>query len=100
MRKTTGAHCTFEFKQEAVRLSAAIGVHDAASLLTAEKNAEACAEGWSLFTHLDDTVELRLAHMDSPMEGDGALPDDAAAWHRVRTRATPLHLKVIDILSY
>lgn len=71
---------------------------DAASLLTAEENAEACAEGWSLFTHFGEIVELRLERIDSPDEGDGALSDDAAAWHRVWTRATPLHLKVIDLL--
>lgn len=79
--------------------SEAAGAQDAASLLTAEENAEACAEGWSLFTHFGEIVELRLERIDSPDEGDGALPDDAAAWHRVWTRATPLHLKVIEILK-
>ena len=77
----------------------AAGAQDAASLLTAQENAEACAEGWSLFTHFGEVVELRLERIDSPDGGDGALPDDAAAWHRVWTRATPLHLKVIDILK-
>ncbi len=72
---------------------------EAASLLTVEENAEACAEGWSLFTHFGDIVELRLERIDSPDEGEGALPDDAAAWYRVWTRATPLHLKVIEILK-
>lgn len=76
----------------------AAGAQDAASLLTAEENAEACAEGWSLFTHFGEVVELRLERIDSPDEGGAALPDDAAAWHRVWTRATPLHLKVIDLL--
>ena len=70
----------------------------AVSLLTEEEAAEACIEGWSLFTHFGETIELRLERIDSPDEGDGALPDDAAAWIRVWTRATPLHLKVIDIL--
>jgi hypothetical protein len=69
------------------------------SLLSEEENAEACAEGWSLFTHMGQTTELRLERIDSPDEGDGALPDDAAAWIRVWTRATPLHLKVIDLLK-
>jgi len=68
-------------------------------LLSAEENAEACAEGWSLFTHFGDAIEIRLERVDSPDEGDGVLPDDAAAWLRVWTRATPLHLKVIDILK-
>lgn len=71
----------------------------AASLLTEEETAEACIEGWSLFTHFGEAVELRLERIDSPDEGEGALPDDAAAWIRVWTRATPLHLKVIDILK-
>ncbi|WP_447774040.1 hypothetical protein [Variovorax boronicumulans] len=71
----------------------------AASFLTAAESIEACAEGWSLFTHVSDATELRLEHIDSPDEGDGVLPDDAAAWLRVWTRATPLHLKVIDILK-
>ena len=78
----------------------AANAQDAASLLTAQESAEACAEGWSLFTHFGELVELRLERIDSPDEGDGALPDDAAAWHRVWTRATPLHLKVIDILKH
>lgn len=72
---------------------------DGDSLLSAEENAEACAEGWSLFMHSHETLELRLERIDSPDEGDGVLPDDAAAWLRVWTRATPLHLKVIDILK-
>ncbi|MDZ4360166.1 MAG: hypothetical protein U1B84_27765 [Variovorax sp.] len=71
----------------------------AASLLTEEETAEACAEGWSLFTHFGQIIELRLEHIDCPNEGEGELPDDAAAWIRVWTRATPLHLKVIDILK-
>jgi hypothetical protein len=79
--------------------SEAIVVQDEASLLTPEESAEACAEGWSLFTHFDEIVELRLERIDSPDEGDGALLDDAAAWQRVWTRATPLHRKVIDILK-
>lgn len=70
---------------------------DEDSLLSKEENAEACAEGWSLFTHLGQTAEPRLERIDSPDDGDGALPDDAAAWTRVWTRATSLHLKVIDI---
>lgn len=70
-----------------------------APVLTPEENAEACAEGWSLFTHFGNTVELRLERIDSPDDGDEVLPDDAAAWLRVWTRATPLHLKVIEILK-
>ncbi|MFM9925446.1 hypothetical protein VLK31_20825 [Variovorax sp. H27-G14] len=96
MRQIIAEAC--EFNDFEPPRSEVAGAHDAASLLTAEENAEACAEGWSLFTHFGDIVELRLERIDSPDEGDGALPDDAAAWHRVWTRTTPLHLKVIDIL--
>ena len=88
-----------EFNDFGPPRSEAAGTPDAASLLTAEENAEACAEGWSLFTHYGELVELRLERIDSPDEGDGVLLDDAAAWLRVWTRATPLHLKVIDILK-
>ncbi len=72
---------------------------DAVLVLTAAESAEACAEGWSLFTHFGEAVELRLERIDCPEAGEGVLPDDAAAWHRVWTRATPLHLKAIDILK-
>jgi|GEM_PF-1799689 len=97
MRQITAEACDFnDFESPN---SEAIVVQDEASLLTPEESAEACAEGWSLFTHFDEIVELRLERIDSPDEGDGALLDDAAAWHRVWTRATPLHLKVIDILK-
>jgi len=97
MRQIIAEACEFnDFESPAAE---AAGVQDAASLLTAEENAEACAEGWSLFTHFGEIVELRLERIDSPDKGDGALLDDAAAWHRVWTRATPLHLKVIDILK-
>jgi hypothetical protein len=75
------------------------GAEDADSLLTAAENAQACAEGWSLFTHFGERIEIRLERIDSPDESDGALPDDAAAWLRVWACATPLHLKVIDILK-
>ncbi len=88
-----------EFNDFAPTRSEAACVQDAASLLTAEENAQACAEGWSLFTHFGECVEIRLERIDSPEEGDGVLPDDAAARLRVWSRATPLHLKVIDILK-
>lgn len=80
-------------------LSPSSQAQSAASLLTEEETVEACIEGWSLFTHFGETIELRLERIDCPDEGEGALPDDAAAWIRVWTRATPLHLKVIDILK-
>jgi hypothetical protein len=97
MRQIIAEAC--EFNDFESPRSEAAGARDAASLLTAEENAEACAEGWSLFTHFGEIVELRLERIDSPDDGEGTLPDDAAAWHRVWTRATPLHLKVIDILK-
>lgn len=75
------------------------GMQDGVPLLTAQENAEACAEGWSLFTHFGETVEVRLERIDCPEAGEGALLDDAAAWQRVWTRATPLHLKAIEILK-
>lgn len=80
-------------------LTPACETQSATSLLTTAENIEACAEGWSLFTHFGETVELRLERIDCPDAGEAALPDDAAAWLRVWTRATPLHLKVIDILK-
>lgn len=81
------------------KAAGADSTEDAIPLLTAEENAEACAEGWSLFTHFGDTVELRLERIDCPEAGEGELPDDTAAWQRVWTRSTPLHLKVIEILK-
>ena len=74
-------------------------IQTSAFTLTAEECAEACAEGWALFTHSGEVEELQLQRIDCPDQHSDALLDDAAAWHRVWTRATPLHWKVIEILK-
>jgi hypothetical protein len=99
MREIIAEACEFNDFAPARSAVRPDGAEDAASLLTASENAQACAEGWSLFTHFGERVEVRLERIDSPDEGDGVLPDDPAAWLWVWARATPLHLKVIDILK-
>lgn len=99
MREIVAQACEFNDFAPATSEVRPDGVEDAASLLTAVESAQACAEGWSLFTYFGQRIEIRLERIDSPDEGDGVLPDDAAAWLRVWACATPLHLKVIDILK-
>lgn len=100
MREIIAEACEYnDFAPMEPKAMRADRTEDAISLLTAEENAEACAEGWSLFAHFGNTVELRLERIDCPEAGEGELADDAAAWRRVWTHATPLHLKVIEILK-
>jgi hypothetical protein len=63
---------------------------------TADFDAAASSEGWSLF---DGMAERCIDRLDAPAEGQPALPDQYTAWRIVLTGKRPHHARALAIVE-